>query len=158
MKNTVVEYKPGEEEKPDVPDKPGGTDSITSSKYTIKDDYISKIAPGESISGLKSNLKSSGSITIKDKNGNQVSDEKNCATGMTLTVGSKTYTLIVTGDIDGNGRVSANDLAKLKLSYIGKEPLSGVYNIAADIDGNGRISLNDIAKIKLVIIGKDKIE
>ena len=143
---------------PDKPNKPDDSKDITSSKYTISNGYISKIAPGSTIKTFKSNITGSESITIKDKNGNNVSDTVNCATGMTLISGKNTYTLVVMGDIDGNGKISANDLAKLRLHYIGKEPLDGAYKEASDVDGNGRTSLNDIAKIKLIIIGKESID
>lgn len=136
----------------------GTTTDITSSKYTINNGYISKISPNVTIEELKNGLTTSGRIEIKNKKGEIVSNTDNCATGMSLSVGNKKYELVVTGDIDGNGKISINDLAKLKLNYIGAEPLSGAYKEAADVDRNGKITLNDIARLKLVIIGKETIK
>ena len=80
------------------------------------------------------------------------------ATGMTLKVGTNLeFTLIVTGDINGDGRIGIVDFAKLKLHYIEKELLTGNALKAADIDGNGRVSINDLAQIKLVLIGSMEI-
>ena len=131
--------------------------NITSSKYKINNGYISRISPNATIQILKSNLSYEGTIIIKDKNGKEVQNNSTCATGMIADVNGGTYTLVVTGDIDGNAKISTNDLAKLRLNYIGKEVLDGARKEAADIDGNGKFSLNDIAKLKLVIVGKDSL-
>ena len=76
---------------------------------------------------------------------------------MKLSVGSSTYTLVVIGDIDGNGNISITDLAKLCLHQIEKEILSGEWNRAADIDGNGNVNMTDLAQLQLVLIGKKQI-
>ena len=57
------------------------TDTITSSKYTIKDGYVSKIVSGTDVQELKRNLQASNSFTIKNKNGVTVTSGK-IGTGM----------------------------------------------------------------------------
>ena len=56
------------------------------------------------------------------------------------------------GDIDGDGEVTVNDLAKLKLHYIKYDVLEGEKLKAADVDKDGKITINDIARLKLAII------
>ena len=68
------------------------------------------------------------------------------------------YTLIVTGDIDGDGVVAVNDLAKVKLHIIEKESLTGIYLKAGDVDNDKGISVNDCAQIKLVMINLFEIK
>ena len=83
-----------------------------------------------------------------------MTDESIIGTGTVLTVGtSLEYTLIVTADVDGNGTITPNDLALIKIHLIGKELLTGIYEKAGDIDFNGKISINDVASLKLMIIG-----
>ena len=131
-------------------------DNINSTKYTIKNGYVSKITAGETLAVLKRNVQASGNIVVKDRNGNVVNDSARLATGMRISVGSSlTYTLVVTGDVDGNGINSINDLAKSCLHYIGKQTLTGAYKEAADFNGNGDVNVNDLARLQLILIGKN---
>lgn len=57
------------------------------------------------------------------------------------------------GDIDGDGKLTVRDLAKLKLHFIGVELLEGRELEVADIDKDGEISIRDIAQLKLALIG-----
>ena len=67
------------------------------------------------------------------------------------------YTLVITGDINKDGKLSVTDIAKLKLHLIEKEVLQDCRYLAADINGDGRLSVTDLAQLKLLIIGKNKI-
>lgn len=64
------------------------------------------------------------------------------------------YTIIVSGDIDGDTIITVNDLARLKKHLIGikGEALEGIELKAADIDEDSDITVNDVAKTKLEII------
>ena len=64
------------------------------------------------------------------------------------------YEAVVTGDINGDGKISLVDLANLKLSMIGKRTLSTASMMAGDINGDGKTSLNDLAKLKMYLVGK----
>ena len=94
-----------------------------------------------------------------DKTGNVLGNDAVLATGMTLKVGDKLqFTLVVTGDIDGNGELGITDLAKLKLHYIEQELLTGIALKSADVDGNGEITITDLAQLKLALIGLMEIK
>lgn len=134
-------------------------------KYIIRDGFILKIRPGVSAIGFeeikgtivkefKENIKTNKKMTFLSKDNKELKDEDVIETGTVLKLGeSQSYTLIVRGDIDGNGKVSLNDLAKLKLHYIEMETLTGNSLKAADVDGNGNVSMVDLAQIKLALIG-----
>ena len=68
------------------------------------------------------------------------------------------YTIIVTGDTDGDAQITVNDLADLKLHLIEQELLTGISLKAANIDGDNQITVNDVAQIKLVLIGLFEIK
>lgn len=133
-----------------LPDKP--EEGITSDVYLIKDGYISKIEANTTVSIFKNNVTTKQNMVFKDKEGNILDDSNIVKTGDTLQVGSQSYTLVVTGDIDGNGVIGTNDIAKLKLHYIERELLTGIKLKAADMNYDGEISLLDLAKIKLILI------
>ncbi len=134
-------------------------DKITSEKYQIKEGYISKITPGTTLSNLKQNVDTNGEIVLTDKSGKVLPEDTRLATGMILKVGSTLqYTAVVTGDVDGNGEIAVNDIAKIKLHLIEYETLKGAYLKAADLDYNDEINVNDLAQIKLILIGLMQIK
>lgn len=80
------------------------------------------------------------------------------ATGGTVT---KTFqgavshraTLIIKGDINGDGRVTSADYTILKKYFSGTSVLEGVGKEAADVDENGRLSSTDYQRIKKYFMG-----
>ena len=62
------------------------------------------------------------------------------------------YTIVVIGDVNGDGRRTVTDLAKAKLHIIEKEILEGEYLQALDVDKNGEIGITDIAVLKMSLI------
>ena len=75
---------------------------------------------------------------------------------MKVIAGINEYTVVVLGDVDGNGQVTITDLAKLCLHYIGKEELVGAYKEAADLDNNNEITITDLAKLELILVDKNQ--
>lgn len=143
------------EQEPSNPD----DGKITSKNYIIDGQYISRVTPGTTVNQFKQNIETNQEIEIIDKNGNVLGENSLIGTGMILKVGSTSqYIISVTGDVDGDARITINDLAKLKLHYVGIELLTGINLKAADLDNNGKITINDVSKIKLVLVGLTKIE
>ena len=132
--------------------------SITSENYEIKENIISKVPQETTVSIFKENVTSNREFTIVDESGNTLNDDEVIATGMILKLDENTeYTLVITGDINKDGKLSVTDIAKLKLHLIEKEVLQDCRYLAADINGDGRLSVTDLAQLKLLIIGKNKI-
>ncbi len=132
---------------------------IESDVYTIDEEYVSRIVPNTTVSSFKQNIISSQELIITDVNGNIIGENDLVATGMKLKVGANTeFTLVVTGDIDGNGKITVTDLAKIKMHQVSLNILTGEFEMAADVNGDGSISATDIAQIKLVIVGLKTIQ
>ncbi len=136
-----------------------GTPNLTTTQYEIDgNNIISKITLGTTVAQFKQNVTTYGNLEFKDKNGVSLKEESTIGTGTILTVSTKTgeklnYTLAVTRDINGDGRITPEDLVKIKLHLIATEKLTGAYLKAADIDADNKISINDVAKLKLILIG-----
>ena len=128
---------------------------LTSDVYTVEDSEVSRIVEKTTFTTFKTNVDTNQTLTLKDKDGNVISDENTIVgTGMILQVGAdKEYTLIVTGDTDGNGEVTVTDLAQIKLHLIEKEILTGSAYKAADMNNSKDVTITDLAQIKLFIIG-----
>lgn len=64
------------------------------------------------------------------------------------------YTMIVDGDLNGDGKVVANDILFIKSHILKKQTLEGIYFEAGDIDKNGSANATDILYMKRYILSK----
>ena len=78
-------------------------------------------------------------------------------TGMTAVSQDATYTLVVLGDLNGDGKVSITDVVAIQSGVLGKQTLEGAYAQAADLNGDGKVSILDVVKAARVVVGKDTI-
>jgi len=135
---------------------------ITSDIYNIDDEkqIISNISASTKISQFKQNVETKQQIVFLDNNGNAIENQETLVkTGMVIKVGETLqYTLVITGDIDGDGEITVNDLAKIKLHLIESKLIApGITLMAADVDTDNDITINDAAKVKLVLIELSKV-
>lgn len=127
------------------------------------DKYITGRAVNSDIKTIKEkilNANGEATVVLKDSS----NKEKNSGivkTGdkVTVTVGSqtKTYEIVVYGDVNGDGKITASDYARVKNTFLKKSSLSGVYKEAADANKSGSITASDYARIKNTFLGKSSI-
>lgn len=127
-------------------------DTLTSMVYQVTDQKVSQIPAGTTSEQFKKNISTKQEVILQDRNGKTVPNTTKIGTGMKAVVGKTAYTLVVPGDIDGNGELTITDLAKLCLHYIEDEMLEGPYKEAADLDNNNKITVTDLAKLQLTLI------
>ena len=135
--------------------------AVTSSALTIKSDVISKITAGMTAKSLISQL-NEGTFCKVYNGTKEVSSSAAVGTGMVVKLvnGSTvkaSYTVVVTGDINGDGTISVTDMISAKSQLLGKTKLSGAYLTAADTNGDGAVSITDFIQIKAKILGKGNI-
>lgn len=115
--------------------------------------YVTGIAPETSVSALQKRL---GNVTVYS--GNTVVTSGNIATGMTVKLSNgTTSTIVVTGDVNGDGKITITDVVKLQSHVVGKAALSGAYSSAADINSDGKITITDVVQAAQVTVGKRTI-
>ena len=95
-------------------------------------------------------------ITIQDADKNDKS-EGNLATGWTVTYNENTYTVVVPGDINGDGKVTTVDAARALKCAANKYELKGAYLAASDVNEDKNVTTVDAARILKVAAGKYKI-
>lgn len=132
---------------------------ITTEAYTIRDGYLRAIALDTDLTTLQQNLVPAELITV-DKGSATAEDV--AATGMTVTytVGGEdlqTLTVVVTGDINGDGKCSLTDMVQLQSHLLEKTTLSGASLEAADLNGDGKVTLTDMVQITGVLLGKNTL-
>ena len=131
-----------------------------SEKYDIKEGYILNIRAkvgkkqGTTVKELKENINTNQTVKIVDKDGITIQEDELITTSSKIKVGNNLeYTLIVNGDIDEDGEITVNDIAKMKLHLLKKTLLEGNSLKAANIDEEEGVEINDLARLKLILIG-----
>lgn len=138
--------------------------AITSSIVAIGESngYMSKISVGTTASKLLSSLNEKRFVSILDKKGEKVAETGLVGTGMTAALMdgnkvTKKYTIVVTGDTNGDGKINITDMIAVKACTLKKSDLSGAYEKAGDVNGDGKINITDFIKIKATTLKKDTI-
>ena len=135
--------------------------TVTSPNLTISGSNISKITAGTTVSSLLSSL-NEGEYCKIYKGSSEVSDNTAVGTGMVVKIMDgntvkASYTVVVTGDTNGDGAISVTDMISVKAHLLGKSTLSGAYATAANTNGDSGISITDFIQVKAKILGKGNI-
>jgi len=133
---------------------------IAINTYEEKEDgklkYIKNIVPETSVGEVLGNIKTNGIIETYKGTEKITNIDQIIATGMTIRIKLNDekieYTVVVKGDLNGDGNVKLSDLSKLKLSMVGTTDLQGPYKEAADLNGDGKVKLSDLSKMKLYLV------
>ena len=133
---------------------------ISTDIYRIKDSFLRGIALGTSVTDLQKNLVPSNFIIIHK--GTSTST-KVVGTGMTVEYSVdgqqiQTLTVVVTGDVNGDGKISGTDIVQLRAHLLGKRELNEVSMQAADLSGDGKVSGTDIVQLRAYLLGKHTIK
>ena len=148
---------------------PAEPEDITSDDVDINDvtGYISKITAGTTVKVFLAMLDEGASVQITDKDGKVVSNDALLGTGMKVSVMNgteavKTYVVIVTGDTNGDGKISITDMIAVKAHLLKKELLTGASEKAADVagsteGGDGKVSITDFIKVKAHLLKKETV-
>ena len=98
------------------------------------------------------------SVTITDANGAALADNAKIGTGTIVKSSTRQLTVVVLGDIDGDGSATNTDYALLKSSFKAANiKLEGDYLKAADVNGDGKYTTTDYIFIKRHVNGTHNI-
>lgn len=78
-------------------------------------------------------------------------------TGMTAVSGSTSLTIVVTGDVNGDGRITITDVVKLQNYAANAGDLDEAAMMAGDLNGDGRITITDVVQAAQVTVGQRTI-
>ncbi len=129
--------------------------SAIQDEYIIQDNYLLNVWQKTTLTDFKNNYASQGeSYTIK-RNDTELTDTDIIATGDTIELSSgDTYTIVVAGDINCDGRVTVFDLSALRRYILKQIEFTEIELLSADIniDGNN-IGAKDYSRMRLEILG-----
>lgn len=112
--------------------------------------YLTGVSPSTSVSAMNSAGYTIYSGSTKVTSGL-------VGTGMTAVSSSATVTIVVTGDVSGDGKITITDVVKLQKYVVGSDSLSGAYAKAADINGDGKVTITDVVQAAQVTVGQRTI-
>ncbi len=145
----------------------GSDDSIPpptiSGSYKIGT-YVTGVNPETSINDFVKNLGVNNGTAKVYSDSDKLKTSGIVATGDTVKVYDKTgtekssYTILIYGDINSDGKISLVDLSIIKMNLLGIRDLSEVSAVAADTNKDEKISLVDLSVIKRVLLNLITIE
>lgn len=112
--------------------------------------FLTGIAPQTSVKALNDS-----GYTVYD--GKKEITSGYVGTGMTAVDGSSSLTIVVTGDVTGDGRITITDVVKLQNYAAGAGDLNEAALKAADINGDGRVTITDVVQAAQVTVGQRTI-
>ena len=126
-----------------------------SQNYIVQENIIKNISEQTKKSDFDNKLKLG--ITYKiTRNDEEINETDNIATGdiLTTSAGDK-YTLIVTGDLNKDGKLNLKDLVKIRKYFLDGNNLDENEMLAADCNFDGKINLKDLVKMRLMLLNQD---
>ena len=129
----------------------------SSADYTQKGELITNVQLSTTATELLTRFSNSG-LKIYSEKGDLLTGSDIVGTGAVVKlyadgVLKDSATLVVTGDVDGNGCVDVTDYMRVKASILGDFELSNAQSTAADVDNNDLINTTDYMRIKAHLLG-----
>ena len=119
--------------------------TVESDRYRLENGLVQGIDGGTSVDTFLSHLQTNTALTLY--NGDTVVTSGLVTTGMTLQSDIASWTLIVTGDVNGDGKASTVDGRTIVLAVLKVTSLNEAQTLAADFDGNGAMNTTDVREL-----------
>ena len=121
------------------------------------------VKPGTTAAELLATISCAGGaepeLTVTLPDGGEPGAEQALPTGarVVLTDRGVVYAdwhVIVSGDVNGDGKVGIADFAKLRQHLLKGGVITGDFEYAADVNGDSKIGIGDFAKLRQYLLGK----
>lgn len=137
-----------------------GASTMTTDRYKISDSYLRAVPLGTKTSTLQSHMLPSEYVTIHK---GSATASGQVGTGMTVEFApadkvTQKLTVVVTGDINGDGNCTLTDMVQLRAHLLKKNTLKNAALQAADINGDGSCTLTDMVQLRAHLLGRSKIK
>ena len=132
---------------------------ISSMGYNNNGNVISKFEVGKNVKDIINDIKNkypTANITMKDKNGNNKQTGKIATNDkLIITNNNQTneYSIVVYGDVSGDGNIDITDLLKVQKHIKKVSTLSDNYLTASDTNKDGKVDITDLLKVQKHIKG-----
>lgn len=104
------------------------------------------------------NLKNADKIIVLDADGNEVKPSSDLKNGFIaqLSIDGVVHDerrIIVSGDVNANGKIDAADYLMIKRAFLGTHTLDTISGFAADVNINGKLDAADYLMVKRAFLG-----
>ncbi len=135
------------------------------STYTIGDEdgYLRNVVAETTLTTLLSHFQNAESIKVFNAKGNEITDESAyIGTGYVVSLmdgdeAVDSATVIVRGDVGGDGEIGTNDYTLIKAHFLEKRSLTGAYLVAAHVSGQDTVGTADYMLVKAHFLEKKNI-
>ena len=129
-------------------------------RYHLVDGYLRNIPVGTKAEDILATLVPKEYITI-NSGGKSVSGA--VGTGMTVDFApggkvAQTAVIVVTGDVNGDGKVTMSDMLQIRSHILGRSEMKGAYLQASDLNNDGKISMSDFLQTLSVVLGRSELQ
>ena len=131
--------------------------SENSINYIIEDKYITRVLPETTVETFKNKL-AKENIEITNKNGEILNDTDIIVTGTNVKIEESLYKVSVIGDINGDGKVTNEDVIKGEKYFINIDKIENEYLKSIDINNDGKYTITDLVQMNLIASSEKKIE
>jgi len=119
-------------------------DILEDNNYTVTNTFVSKFTLGETVTQIKNKL--GNDVTIE-------TDKTIIATGAVIRKGTESYTVVIKGDLTGDGKVNSGDLLQMRKYLLEEITLTGAYKEAGIIESIGNIKSLDLLRLRQYLLG-----
>lgn len=127
--------------------------NIETNTYQMNGTQIYAIKSNTTLVQFKENITCNVAYQVLDKEGKQIDENTIIGTQMYLKAGELTYTLVVTGDMNGDGKVSVVDLVKLKRLLVQLDSPNEHQMRAVEFNFDNKVTVVDLVYIKKILVG-----
>lgn len=116
--------------------------------YDVVDNYVYNFTLGDTI------------VNINNKLGKDITfDTKTTiiSTGTIIKKGNESYTVVIKGDLSGDGKINSSDLLQMRNYLLEVNSLSGAYKKAGMIDSSNDIKSLDLLRLRQYLLGEYKL-
>ena len=147
-----------------VYEKPRKLELISGSTYAIEDGdaYLLNVVEKTAVSDAIAQFENPSFIRAFNQNGTLLSDTDVIGTGCTISLLDgetvmDTVTVIVLGDVDGNGEIGPTDYQRIRSYYLGNFTIDGAYLRAAHVSGSNNVGPTDYQRVRSHYLGNYNI-
>ena len=123
------------------------SDEINLDDYEILENNYLKIEANSSADDVKNNIYQGNKYKIEISSKNSFLGTGDKISIFDNNILKQEYTIVILGDITGNGIIDVGDVAKLYRYIKGTIDMEKEYKLAADVHHDSKLEINDIAKL-----------
>lgn len=129
---------------------------LSDNVYTLINGMLDRVLANSTVAEVLAHL-SGGNMTVLNASGERVGENATVATGYTIGLGDGTIgqvTVVVGGDLDGNGSIDTTDLLQMRRAILGNVTLEGAWlKAATTMSQNAEMpDTDDLLQMRRVIL------